>query len=225
MNNQLIRLSQRLGYSYQDQELVQLALTHRSKGDRNNERLEFLGDSILNFLIAEDLYRRFPQAKEGKLSRLRARIVKGETLAEIARELQLGEFLLLGSGELKSGGFRRDSILADTVEALIGAMYLDAGLEVVRERLLHWFGSRLDQLTLTDPIKDPKTRLQEYQQANKLSLPAYQVLNISGPSNEQLFTVECRVSEWPEPVVAKGNSRRNAEQLAAAQLLALLGLD
>lgn len=225
MNNQLIRLSQRLGYSYQNQELVQLALTHRSKGDRNNERLEFLGDSILNFLIAEDLYRRFPQAKEGKLSRLRARIVKGETLAEIARELQLGEFLLLGSGELKSGGFRRDSILADTVEALIGAMYLDAGLETVRERLLHWFGSRLDQLTLTDPIKDPKTRLQEYQQANKLSLPAYQVLTISGPSNEQLFTVECRVSEWPEPVVAQGNSRRNAEQLAAAQLLALLGLD
>lgn len=225
MNNPLIKLSQRLGYTYQDESLVLLALTHRSKGGVNNERLEFLGDSILNFVIAEELYRRFSKAKEGKLSRLRAKIVKGETLAEIAREFALGDFLLLGSGELKSGGHRRDSILADAVEALIGAMYMDAGLEVVRERILSWFANRLDALSLEDPIKDPKTRLQEYQQANRLSLPAYQVLSVEGPSNEQVFTVECRVPEWPDAVVAHGSSRRAAEQAGAAQMLVLLGID
>lgn len=225
MNNPLVKLSQRLGYTYKDETLVLLALTHRSKGGVNNERLEFLGDSILNFIIAEELYRRFSQAKEGKLSRLRAKIVKGETLAELAREFELGDFLLLGSGELKSGGYRRDSILADTVEALIGAMFLDAGMDVVRERLLVWFAPRLDELSLEDPIKDPKTRLQEYQQANKYKLPLYQVLNIEGPSNEQVFTVECSIQEIDDVVTAQGGSRRAAEQQAAAQMLTLLGLD
>lgn len=225
MNNTLIRLHQRLGYRFNDESLVRLALTHRSKGEHNNERLEFLGDSILNFVIAEELYQRFAKAKEGKLSRLRARIVKGDTLSEIAREKDLGEFLLLGSGELKSGGFRRDSILADVVEALIGAIYLDAGFDVARERILAWFASRLDALTLADPIKDPKTRLQEHQQANKLSLPKYEVLSVTGPSNEQLFTVQCVVPEWPEPVSAKGTSRRGAEQNAAEKMLKLLGLE
>ena len=224
MNNPLLKLSQRLGYTFKDESLVMLALTHRSKGGTNNERLEFLGDSILNFIIADDLYRRFGQAKEGKLSRLRARMVKGETLAVIAREFELGDFLLLGSGELKSGGHRRDSILADTVEALIGAMYLDSGMDVVRERVLSWFESRLAELTLEDPIKDPKTRLQEYQQANKSRLPHYEVLNVEGPTNEQVFTVECRIPEHDEPVVAQGASRRAAEQSAAAMMLAILGL-
>ncbi|WP_430459608.1 ribonuclease III [Thalassolituus sp. LLYu03] len=225
MNNPLLKLSQRIGYTFNDEALVMLALTHRSKGGTNNERLEFLGDSILNFIIADDLYRRFGQAKEGKLSRLRARMVKGQTLAVIAREFELGDFLLLGSGELKSGGHRRESILADTVEALIGAMYLDAGMDVVRERVLSWFDSRLAALTLEDPIKDPKTRLQEHQQANKSRLPHYEVLNVEGPTNEQVFTVECRIPEHAEPVVAQGPSRRAAEQSAAALLLAILGLD
>lgn len=225
MNNPLLKLSQRLGYTFNDESLVMLALTHRSKGGNNNERLEFLGDSILNFVIAEDLYCRFGQAKEGKLSRLRARMVKGQTLAAIAREFELGDFLLLGSGELKSGGHRRDSILADTVEALIGAMYLDSGMDAVRERILSWFASRLDQLTLEDPIKDPKTRLQEYQQANKSRLPHYEVLNVEGPTNEQVFTVECRIPEYADAVVAQGPSRRGAEQNAAAQLLTILGQD
>lgn len=224
MKNSLIRLQQRLGYEFNDDSLLNLALTHRSKGEHNNERLEFLGDSILNFVIAEELYQRFAKAKEGKLSRLRARIVKGDTLAEIAREKDFGDFLLLGSGELKSGGFRRDSILADSVEAIIGAIYLDAGFNVARERILAWFASRLDNLTLSDPIKDPKTRLQEHQQANKLSLPVYQVLNTSGPSNEQEFTVQCTVPEWQEPAIAKGTSRRGAEQNAAEQMLKNLGL-
>ncbi len=225
MNNPLIKLSQRLGYTFRDENLVLLALTHRSKGVHNNERLEFLGDSILNFVIAEELYRRFGQAKEGKLSRLRARIVKGETLAEIAREFDLGDFLLLGSGELKSGGHRRDSILADVVEALIGALYLDAGMDAVRQRILSWFAGRLDKLSLEDPIKDPKTRLQEYQQGNKSKLPAYDVLSIEGPTNEQVFTVQCRVPEYPEAVIAQGSSRRAAEQQAASQMLAALGID
>ena len=225
MNNSLIRLQQRLGYEFNDSSLLNLALTHRSKGEHNNERLEFLGDSILNFVVAEDLYQRFAKAKEGKLSRLRARIVKGDTLAEIAREKDLGSFLLLGSGELKSGGFRRDSILADSVEALIGAIYLDAGFEVARERVLAWFASRLDGLVLSDPIKDPKTRLQEHQQAHKLKLPVYEVLNTTGPSNAQEFSVQCVVPEWPYPVIATGSSRRGAEQSAAEMMLQCLGLE
>jgi len=225
VNNPLVKLSQRLGYSFRDESLVMLALTHRSKGISNNERLEFLGDSILNFVVADDLYRRFPQAKEGKLSRLRARMVKGETLAIIAREFDLGDFLLLGSGELKSGGHRRDSILADTVEALIGSMYLDSGLEAARERILSWYATRLDALTLEDPIKDPKTRLQEYQQARKSSLPKYDVMSVEGPTNEQVFTVECRIPELDNAIVALGSSRRGAEQTAAAQVLTILGID
>tara|TARA_Y100001001_G_scaffold140547_1_gene144039 strand:- start:2298 stop:3002 length:705 start_codon:yes stop_codon:yes gene_type:complete len=225
VNNPLLKLSQRLGYTFKDEALATLALTHRSKGGHNNERLEFLGDSILNFIIAEDLFRRFPQAKEGKLSRLRARMVKGQTLAAIAREFELGDFLLLGSGESKSGGHRRDSILADTVEALIGAMYLDGGQNVVNERVLAWYAARLNSLTLEDPIKDPKTRLQEYQQGNHSSLPKYRVLNVEGPTNEQVFTVECTIPEYATPIIAKGSSRRAAEQTAASELLKLLGVD
>lgn len=225
MNNSLEKLSQRLGYRFKDESLVQLALTHRSKSGSNNERLEFLGDSILNFVIAEELFQRFAEAKEGKLSRLRSKIVKGVTLAEIAREKQLGDFLLLGSGELKSGGFRRESILADVVEALIGAMYLDAGMATTQKHILEWFASRLNQLSLSDPIKDPKTRLQEFQQANKLSLPKYEVVKVTGATNEQLFTVECSVPELSETVSATGGSRRAAEQQAASELLIKLGLE
>jgi ribonuclease III len=224
VNDPLLKLSQRLGYVFRDEALVLLALTHRSKGAHNNERLEFLGDSILNFVIADELYNRFSQAKEGKLSRLRARMVKGQTLADLAREFDLGDFLLLGSGELKSGGHRRESILADTVEALIGAIYLDQGLEAARERILSWFASRLDLLSLEDPIKDPKTRLQEYQQGLHMSLPRYQVVALDGPSNEQIFTVECRIPDL-SPVVGEGASRRAAEQSAAQKLLLQLGIE
>lgn len=225
MNNPLLKLSQRLGHNFTDQSLVELALTHRSKGVQNNERLEFLGDSILSLVISEDLYQRFPEAKEGKLSRLRARIVKGKTLAEVAKEFELGDFLLLGSGELKSGGHKRDSILADAVEALIGAIYLDAGIDVVRERVLAWFASRLDNLSLEDPIKDPKTQLQEIQQAAGSRLPKYEVLSVDGPTNEQVFTVTCFIPEIDAPVEAEGSSRRNAEQTAAAVVLKQLQSD
>merc|ERR1711879_787994 len=212
------------GYRFDDESLAILALTHRSRGGNNNERLEFLGDSILNFVIAEELYRRFGEAREGKLSRLRARLVKGETLADVAREFDLGEFLLLGSGELKSGGHRRDSILADVVEALIGAIYLDAGLDAAQERILSWYRARLDALSLEDPIKDPKTRLQEYQQGRHQSLPRYDVISVEGPSNKQVFTVTCTISDSPV-TRSLGSSRRAAEQAAAEQVLIALGLN
>lgn len=219
MNNPLLKLAQRIGYSFQDESLAMLALTHRSKGTNNNERLEFLGDAVLSVVISESLYARFPEAKEGKLSRLRASIVKGETLTKVAQQLQLGDFLLLGSGELKSGGHKRDSILADSVEALIGAIYLEAGLEVTRARILAWFDTYLAKLSLTDSIKDPKSQLQERQQASGSRLPKYTVVSVSGPGNEQEFVVSCHIPELPEPLQASGSSRRYAEQAAAALVL------
>jgi|TARA_B110000211_G_C14093139_1_gene560664 ribonuclease-3 len=225
VNNPLLKLSQRIGYTFRDESLITLALTHRSKSGVNNERLEFLGDSILNFVIADALFEKFSNAKEGKLSRLRARMVKGVTLATIAKDFDLGEFLLLGSGELKSGGHRRESILADVVEAIIGAIYLDAGLEVARERILSWYQTRLDALSLEDPIKDPKTRLQEHQQGEHLGLPKYDVTDVHGPGNEQVFTVTCSIPQLNQDIKASGSSRRNAEQAAALVLLGKLGLE
>lgn len=224
MNDPLLKLGQRLGYSFQDEKLAQLALTHRSKGGKNNERLEFLGDSILSLIISDALFKRFPQAKEGKLTRLRSQLVRGKTLASIAREFELGEFLILGSSVIKSGEHRRESILADTVEALIGAIYLEGGLESTREVVLAWYQSRLQNLSLEDPVKDAKTRLQEYQQKHRLRLPIYDVQSVVGPTNEQVFTVSCSVPELADPLVAKGNSRRHAEQAAAELVLEQLGL-
>lgn len=213
------RLYNRLGYEFKDPKLANLALTHRSCGAYNNERLEFLGDSILNFTIAEALYNQFPKAREGQLSRLRAQLVKGETLAEIARDYNLGECLNLGEGELKSGGFRRDSILADAVEALIGAIFTEAGIECCKERILDWYQSRLKQLSLESTQKDPKTQLQELLQAKHAPLPEYKVVNVSGEAHAQFFTVECRISLLAEPTVGKASSRRAAEKLSASQAL------
>ena len=225
MNNPILKLSQRLGYQFNDQSLAELALTHRSCGGENNERLEFLGDSIVNMVIAEALFLQFPEAKEGKLSRLRARMVKGVTLAEVARDFQLGDFLRLGSGEMKSGGFRRESILADTVEALIGAIYLDSDMATVKACILAWYEQRLQTLTLDDPMKDPKTRLQEYLQGNKQPLPKYEVTSIDGDAHEQVFNVLCQVKSLGQPVEGSGSSRGIAEQQAAQKVLDLLELD
>lgn len=194
MNPDLSRLERKLGYRFKDQDLMVLALTHRSFAGRNNERLEFLGDAILNFVAGEALFERFPQAREGQLSRLRARLVKGETLAVLARGFELGEYLRLGSGELKSGGFRRESILADALEALIGAIYLDAGMDAARERVLDWLTGELDGLTLVDTNKDPKTRLQEFLQSRACELPRYEVVDIQGEPHCRTFMVECQVS-------------------------------
>ncbi|KEQ17965.1 ribonuclease III [Endozoicomonas numazuensis] len=224
--DELARLERRLGYTFSDRSRLELALTHRSCGSRNNERLEFLGDSIVNFVIAEALFERFPDAREGQLSRLRARMVRGATLAEIGREFQLGDCLRLGSGELKSGGYRRESILADAVEAIIGAIYLDAGMEACRERIRSWFTDRLAGLSTTDQQnKDPKTRLQEFLQARQNPLPKYRVLNIEGDAHDQVFTVVCELESLDLSSEGQGPSRRGAEQQAARFALEKLGVD
>lgn len=219
------RFNAALGYVFCDPALLELALTHRSaSGGRNNERLEFLGDAVLGLLVAEQLYARFPKEDEGRLTRLRAALVKESTLAQVARELQLGDQLKLGPGELKSGGYRRDSILADAVEALLAAIYLDArqDLEPCRQAVLRWFGGRFEQATtLVHQLKDPKSRLQEWLQARRLPLPQYEVVAVTGDAHEQVFTVQCQV-EGQAMTVGRGNSRRIAEQEAAAQVLTQL---
>ncbi|CAN7639090.1 ribonuclease III [Aquipseudomonas alcaligenes] len=225
MSVSLSRLERQLGHTFQDQGLMTLALTHRSFAGRNNERLEFLGDAILNFVAGEALYERFPQAREGQLSRLRARLVKGETLALLARGFELGEYLRLGSGELKSGGFRRESILADALEALIGAIYLDAGMERARERVLAWLHNELEGLTLVDTNKDPKTRLQEFLQSRACELPRYEVVDIQGEPHCRSFFVECEIALLNDKTRGQGASRRIAEQVAAAAALVALGVE
>jgi len=222
VSNSLNAFSRRLGHTFRDPALLELAMTHRSAGGQNNERLEFLGDSIVNFVIAEALFRRFPDAREGQLSRLRARLVKGQTLAELAREMGFGEHLLLGSGEMKSGGHRRESILADAVEAVIGAIYLDAGMEAVRGRVLAWYAARLESTSLQDTQKDPKTRLQEFLQSRQSPLPRYEVVNVEGEAHAQTFTVDCHVEVLDRHTTGVGASRRHAEQQAAEKALALL---
>lgn len=215
-------LERRLGYHFENPELLDLALTHRSYKGSNNERLEFLGDAILSFVIAEYLYQRFPKAKEGQLSRLRALLVKGVTLAEIGKEFALGEHLNLGGGELKSGGHRRESILADAVESLIGAIYLDSNHDTCREVVLSWYQQRLENLSLEDTEKDPKTRLQEYLQSLKKALPNYQVTQVSGEAHNQGFVVLCQIEELSVTTEGKGSSRRYAEQSAAKKALSEL---
>jgi ribonuclease-3 len=209
------RLQRALGHVFEDQELLTLALTHRSAGRNNNERLEFLGDSVVNHIIAEAIFRRFPGATEGDMSRLRASLVRGDTLAELARTLELGEYLVLGSGERKSGGHRRDSILANALEALAGAILLDAGMDRCRECVMAWFGRRLGEITLDDADKDPKTRLQEYLQGRRYPLPEYELLGVLGADHNQQFHVACRLQKPALVVEGSGSSRRRAEQAAA----------
>ncbi len=216
------RLQRRIGYTFKDQSLFSRALTHRSVGSDNNERQEFLGDSILGFVIAEALFQQFSNTPEGQLSRMRSQLVKGQTLAEIAREFELGDCLNLGEGELKSGGFRRDSILADALEAIIGAVYLDSDLDTCRGCILGWFESRLEKIEPEMVTKDSKTRLQEYLQGRRLSLPEYDVIETKGPLHDQVFVVHCKVSPLSHPVKGEGSNRRKAEQKAAALALAEL---
>jgi ribonuclease-3 len=216
------QLQKALCYTFKDNALLQEALTHRSAGSRNNERLEFLGDAVLGMLVAEELYKRFPDASEGEMSRMRASLVRGEALAEIAQTLELGDYLKLGPGELKSGGFRRASILADALEAILGAIYLDSRLEVCRDFVMHHFAKRIASTTPDDILKDPKTRLQEYLQGRQIKLPEYAILSVEGEAHKQRFTVECRV-EGVKPMTATAASRRKAEQAAAESVLKELG--
>lgn len=213
------RLQRALGYEFTDPQLLTLALTHRSARGINNERLEFLGDSIVNHIIAEALYHQFPASREGDMSRMRASLVKGDTLAEVARELHLGDYLQLGPGERKSGGHRRSSILADALEAVVGAILLDSDVEKCRASVLRWFGPRLQALTSGIADKDAKTRLQEYLQGRGNALPLYELLDVLGEDHKQQFRVACRLQQPALAVEGSGSSRRKAEQAAASAAL------
>jgi ribonuclease-3 len=212
-------LAERLGVEFRDPGLLERALTHRSHGSAHNERLEYLGDAVLSFVVAEMLFRRFPDAREGELSRYRASLVSGEALAVIAANLGLGEQLRLGDGELKSGGQRRATILADALEAVFGAVYLDQGLDAARLVAGRLFEGALAALPAAAALKDPKTRLQEWLQGRGHPLPSYDVLEISGEPHEQRFRVCCDVPALGLTAVAEASSRRRAEQEAAQRIL------
>jgi len=215
-------IESRLNYRFTNKRLLSQALTHRSYSTDHNERLEFLGDAILSYTIAELLYSRFPQCNEGDLSRMRSNLVKGHTLTDIALELNLGPSLKLGSGEAKSGGRRRASILADAVEALIGAVHLDADIETSKSLIQRFFSARLSELDPQNPGKDPKTQLQELLQSRKIPLPKYKLKKTTGKAHEQVFEVECLVGSLEAPVSGRGGSRREAEQDAARAVLGQL---
>ena len=219
------QLEQALGHAFADPALLQTALTHRSHSTPHNERFEFLGDSILNGVIARQLFDRFPDLPEGDLSRLRANLVRQDSLHQLASSLALGKFLRLGEGELKSGGAQRPSILADALEALIGAIYLDADMDTARERVLAWLANEFEGLTLVDTNKDPKTRLQEFLQSRGSELPCYEVVDIQGEPHCRTFFVQCAVDLLKEKTQGHGASRRIAEQVAAAAALVALGVE
>lgn len=218
----LQRLSRRLKYTFNDLSHLKRALTHCSMGSENNERYEFLGDSILNFVIANELFQRFPDYSEGKLSRLRAFLVKGEMLAELAMELELGDYLYLGQGELKSGGFRRASILADALEAVIAAIFLDGGIDSSQQFIQKIFFSRLEDAGLHENLKDAKTLLQEYLQSEKKPLPEYTVLKTEGDEHDQVFYIVCSVPGLKKNTQGFASNRRKAEQQAARLMLQYL---
>lgn len=212
-------LARKLGYTFKDNKIFKIALTHRSYSDENNERLEFLGDSIVNFVIAEALFQQFPNAQEGDLSRIRATLINRDTLGLLARQFNLGRYLILGPGELKSGGSERASILSCGMEAVIGAIYLDGGFAIVRTCILDWYAPLLGSLSHTASLKDPKTSLQEYLQSRHMALPVYMVESIVGEAHQQNFKVSCNIEGITEKTIGQGTSRRRAEQSAAENML------
>ncbi len=211
-----------LGYQFNDTHLLQQALTHRSCPGDNNERLEFLGDAVLEVVISDIVFRMHANAPEGDLSRLRASLVKDTSLAELSSNLGLGDHLVLGGGERKSGGHRRESILADALEAIFGAVYLDAGFEAARSVIERAFGERLSNLPSVDELRDPKTRLQEWLQARALGLPKYELAGVSGKAHQQTFEVSCSVRDGTTMTTGRGTTRRNAEQESADKMLVAL---
>ena len=212
-------LLKQLEYSFVNAELLDEALTHRSAAAKNNERLEFLGDGILNFVIADELFKRYPDVQEGDLSRLRATLVNKESLAEIAKHLNLSEVIKLGSGELKSGGFRRPSILADAVESIFGAVYSDSGFESCRDLIVRLYEKRLASPIDLQSLKDAKTQLQELLQSRHYALPEYQVVKITGQAHAQVFHVRCSIEKMNIQVDGEGKSRRKAEQVSAEKAI------
>lgn len=209
-----------LDYQFKHLDLLEQALTHRSySADKNNERLEFLGDSVLSLVITQHIYQRQPEADEGELSRIRSSLVNQEALARVARDIGLGDYIYLGGGELKSGGFRRSSILSDTLEAIIGAIYLDSGFGPAQDTILFLYRDYLLTLPDTDTLKDAKTRLQEYLQSRQLGLPEYKVIKTVGKSHDQVFTVNCSITSLKLEYSGEGSSRKKAEQDAARKTL------
>lgn len=225
MNNSLAALARSLGHEFRNPELLVRALTHRSCGRTHNERLEFLGDAVVNLVIAAALYDRFRDLSEGELTRLRVRLVRAETLAAVARDIGLGAQIRLGAGELKSGGHDRDSILADSLEAVLGAIYEDGGYAVVEQTILMLFRSRLAGIDAHAHTKDAKTCLQEFLQGRSLGLPVYELIAVRGQDHEQEFRVACHVPGLAHPTYGEGTTRRHAEQVAAGVALAQLTAD
>lgn len=221
MVSNLTALMKQLGYVFKNESLLGQALTHRSVPKANNERFEYLGDAILNYVIAEALFHQYPETREGKLTRQRASLVNGDTLAQIGREFNLGHYLRLGISEQKSGGHHRDSIIADALEAIIAAIYLDGGMDICKGCVIRWYATRLANAAEHAAGKDAKTQLQEYLQAQKLALPSYEVIETLGKAHDQTFVVVCRVPDAPHDTQARAKSRRKAEQLAAIEMLKL----
>lgn len=221
----LEKLAEKIGYRFKQTHFIDDALSHRSLQGKNYERLEFLGDAILNFIIASALFQRNPSAREGELSRIRANLVRGETLTALAQGFGLGQYLRLGIGELKSGGAERTSILADAMEAVIGAIYLDSDMQTCETVVLKWYETRLADLANLSTLKDAKTLLQEYLQARKLALPTYKIIEIAGAAHQQTFRVQCSIQGLPQTSVGEASSRRKAEQVAAENILRLLQND
>ncbi len=219
LNGMPPRLEQALGYRFSDAQLLQMALTHRSHGLPHNERLEFIGDSILNCVVARQLFERFPDLAEGDLSRLRANLVRQDSLHQLAQKLALGQFLRLGEGELRSGGAQRPSILADALEALFGAVWLDAGFVAASQVIERLYGEMLAAIVPGQAIKDAKTRLQEYLQGRRLSLPKYSLMATEGEAHAQNFRISCTIDALHVQTVGSGTSRRTAEQMAAERAL------
>jgi ribonuclease-3 len=215
-------LNKALHYRFRDTDLFAQALTHRSATGRNNERLEFLGDAVLDFVISDLVFKIRPEASEGDLSKLRSSLVKDTSLASLAVDLGLGEYLILGSGERKTGGHRRDSILADALEAIFGAVYLDSGVDAAKEIIEHVFAERLEDLPDAEALRDPKTRLQEWLQARKLALPEYELVSVSGQAHQQRFAVTCTVTELSQTTNGESTTRRKAEQQSAKNMLKIL---
>ena len=222
LDNTATWLKRSLDYKFNNIQLLEQALTHRSAHGTNNERLEYLGDAVLDFIISEAVYLQRPDASEGVLSRLRSSLVKDTSLAELASNLGIGEHLILGSGEKKSGGHRRASILADSLEAIFGAVYLDSGFDEAKRIIHNAFAGRLEQIPVSAEQRDPKTRLQELVQSRKIALPDYQVEKVEGKAHQQTFSVRCTIEELEASTTGQGTTRRDAEQESAQHMLALL---
>lgn len=220
----LIALQKLIGYTFNNIDLLNHALTHRSANKIHNERLEYLGDSILSFVIAEALFNRFPNVDEGDLSQMRSSLVCGEMLAIIGQNFSIGEYMILGQGELKSGGHRRESIISDALEAIIGAIYLDSNIQTVKQLILLWYQTRLNEIQPGIKQKDSKTRLQEYLQGLRLARPVYLIIEVIGDDHDQEFVVQCKLDGDNNRYLGRGVSRRKAEQAAAQMAIEKLGI-